>query len=113
MVVDLLVGCRHAKLIDPQGKPFRAYPSVPALCGGRFDRDTVLDLRRENLLPVTQILLTEKLHARQDRKSTRLNSSHVAISYAVFCLKKKKKRTRSDIINMRRADTCYARRYAT
>src|SRR5690349_21979168 len=28
----------------------------------------------------------------QDRKSTRLNSSHVEISYAVFCLKKKKKR---------------------
>src|SRR5690625_2760276 len=28
-----------------------------------------------------------------DRKSTRLNSSHVAISYAVFCLKKKKKNT--------------------
>src|SRR3989442_8144862 len=30
---------------------------------------------------------------RQDRKSTRLNSSHVRISYAVFCLKKKKKNT--------------------
>src|SRR5437868_13258549 len=29
--------------------------------------------------------------ADQDRKSTRLNSSHVSISYAVFCLKKKKK----------------------
>src|SRR5207302_4045874 len=29
----------------------------------------------------------------QDRKSTRLNSSHVKISYAVFCLKKKKKNT--------------------
>src|SRR5438034_1443355 len=29
----------------------------------------------------------------QDRKSTRLNSSHTVISYAVFCLKKKKKRT--------------------
>src|SRR5439155_3179787 len=28
-----------------------------------------------------------------DRKSTRLNSSHVAISYAVFCLKKKKQKT--------------------
>src|SRR5207253_11473489 len=28
----------------------------------------------------------------QDRKSTRLNSSHVAISYAVFCLKKKNKK---------------------
>src|SRR2546430_9414809 len=30
----------------------------------------------------------------QDRKSTRLNSSHSQISYAVFCLKKKKKRTK-------------------
>src|SRR5215208_7281908 len=30
----------------------------------------------------------------EDRKSTRLNSSHVAISYAVFCLKKKKKKSR-------------------
>src|SRR5437868_12833578 len=29
---------------------------------------------------------------RGDRKSTRLNSSHVSISYAVFCLKKKKKK---------------------
>src|SRR5690554_7232231 len=29
---------------------------------------------------------------KQDRKSTRLNSSHVRISYAVFCLKKKKKK---------------------
>src|SRR5207253_7756978 len=29
-----------------------------------------------------------------DRKSTRLNSSHVAISYAVFCLKKKKTKTK-------------------
>src|SRR2546430_10616289 len=30
---------------------------------------------------------------RRDRKSTRLNSSHSQISYAVFCLKKKKKKT--------------------
>src|SRR5438067_9262113 len=30
--------------------------------------------------------------AQGDRKSTRLNSSHVSISYAVFCLKKKKKK---------------------
>src|SRR5204862_5364345 len=33
-----------------------------------------------------------------DRKSTRLNSSHVEISYAVFCLKKKKKHTKSEQI---------------
>src|SRR3989475_9490831 len=33
--------------------------------------------------------------ATQDRKSTRLNSSHSQISYAVFCLKKKKKHSRN------------------
>src|SRR5207249_7245005 len=31
-----------------------------------------------------------------DRKSTRLNSSHVSISYAVFCLKKKKKKKKQN-----------------
>src|SRR5256885_6470162 len=36
---------------------------------------------------------TEKVNG--DRKSTRLNSSHLVISYAVFCLKKKKTDTRS------------------
>src|SRR5256885_10964703 len=30
------------------------------------------------------------IHSSEDRKSTRLNSSHLVISYAVFCLKKKK-----------------------
>src|SRR3989449_3623733 len=35
--------------------------------------------------------LFEELHGTGDRKSTRLNSSHGYISYAVFCLKKKKK----------------------
>src|SRR2546430_12826834 len=34
------------------------------------------------------------IRAHADRKSTRLNSSHSQISYAVFCLKKKKKNTR-------------------
>src|SRR5258708_24803209 len=33
------------------------------------------------------------VHISEDRKSTRLNSSHQIISYAVFCLKKKKKTT--------------------
>src|SRR5436309_4294113 len=38
-------------------------------------------------------------NSRRDRKSTRLNSSHVKISYAVFCLKKKKKKTKDIIRN--------------
>src|SRR5690349_22462534 len=37
----------------------------------------------------------ERIQAEEDRKSTRLNSSHVEISYAVFCLKKKKKKINS------------------
>src|SRR2546427_1662630 len=39
--------------------------------------------------------LTLNLAERRDRKSTRLNSSHSQISYAVFCLKKKKKKNRT------------------
>src|SRR5699024_12855213 len=40
-----------------------------------------------------QALIFDSLYdSYRDRKSTRLNSSHVSISYAVFCLKKKKKR---------------------
>src|SRR5436305_5699558 len=39
-----------------------------------------------------------------DRKSTRLNSSHVRISYAVFCLKKKKKERASVVVTMLQTD---------
>src|SRR3989454_3985246 len=38
-----------------------------------------------------------RLKMELDRKSTRLNSSHLVISYAVFCLKKKKNRTLSHL----------------
>src|SRR3712207_7303055 len=43
----------------------------------------------ERLARITEDLLTLS-RIEQDRKSTRLNSSHANISYAVFCLKKKK-----------------------
>src|SRR3712207_7920681 len=39
-------------------------------------------------------------HHDEDRKSTRLNSSHANISYAVFCLKKKKKKLKHFILNI-------------
>src|SRR5256884_1533378 len=42
----------------------------------------------------------------RDRKSTRLNSSHGYISYAVFCLKKKKKHATSDGPTPRRTTRC-------
>src|SRR2546426_4920125 len=47
---------------------------------GRFRQRRVVDASSS----------TEEGGANRDRKSTRLNSSHLVISYAVFCLKKKK-----------------------
>src|SRR5690625_6740867 len=47
--------------------------------------------------------------SRTDRKSTRLNSSHVAISYAVFCLKKKEiipKREQATRVELSRCQQC-------
>src|SRR5699024_12854267 len=55
---------------------------------GKFDLDRVLHVMR----PVKRGIAFE-ISGMQDRKSTRLNSSHVSISYAVFCLKKKSKKT--------------------
>src|SRR5258708_21715373 len=46
--------------------------------------------RRKGSTPQTAKPLETKILSRIDRKSTRLNSSHQIISYAVFCLKKKK-----------------------
>src|SRR5438067_4888299 len=69
---DLLVGRRTGRGGGPtyrrQGRPF-----------GRVLREPVA---------VRRAVVPHRL----DRKSTRLNSSHVSISYAVFCLKKKKKK---------------------
>src|SRR2546426_1960558 len=50
--------------------------AFPIAVGGLRHQDVLLDGDVE--------------HALKDRKSTRLNSSHLVISYAVFCLKKKK-----------------------
>src|SRR5437764_10177761 len=50
----------------------------------------------EGLLRVLSDLEEGRIEkATEDRKSTRLNSSHRCISYAVFCLKKKKKKTKT------------------
>src|SRR5699024_11992291 len=44
---------------------------------------------------ISQCVPGKLAYVKQDRKSTRLNSSHVSISYAVFCLKKKKKNVKT------------------
>src|SRR5438034_2433432 len=48
------------------------------------------DLDRFDVVLEDDDVLALEAHPRLDRKSTRLNSSHTVISYAVFCLKKKK-----------------------
>src|SRR2546421_6302035 len=53
-------------------------------------------------IPLAAPDLPEQLAHAGDRKSTRLNSSHDQISYAVFCLKKKKKTTTSYMTNCHR-----------
>src|SRR5688572_32751199 len=58
----------------------------------REKRDEAVEKLRLKYEPKFEQLQERKRRAEQDRKSTRLNSSHSQISYAVFCLKKKKKK---------------------
>src|SRR5258708_27087226 len=51
------------------------------------------ELQRHGVLLRTDLSADDQPVLGEDRKSTRLNSSHQIISYAVFCLKKKKRKT--------------------
>src|SRR5690348_17978594 len=75
---DKLVAHEHDRVLRAGGLPHRGRAGRGEHVGGRAGGD----------------LLGERGAGaeREDRKSTRLNSSHPSISYAVFCLKKKKKK---------------------
>src|SRR5256885_12749930 len=60
---------------------FRSFSAIRFLDGGVEDPDAGTPDVASGAVPFDE---------REDRKSTRLNSSHLVISYAVFCLKKKK-----------------------
>src|SRR5690625_6576731 len=60
------------------------------ICDERADQCGEVDRGAEESLQVVQRVEQQSDDQGEDRKSTRLNSSHVATSYAVFCLKKKK-----------------------
>src|SRR5947209_13308208 len=75
--VRQLVGCRREHLLDGRD-----------LCGMDGELAAIAEpLGRQGL--ALQSVGVVNVQERQDRKSTRLNSSHANISYAVFCLKKK------------------------
>src|SRR5690606_25985702 len=74
---------------------------VPSVSGVRFELEGAYQFGRQQWQPAGSVspmrqdigawLAGARVGTASDRKSTRLNSSHVKISYAVFCLKKKKK----------------------
>src|SRR3989454_4468923 len=83
--------------VDQGGKPFFYLGDTCWLLFQRPNREEVDEYLRDRAakgFTVIQAYVLRGLgknHPDGDRKSTRLNSSHLVISYAVFCLKKKKK----------------------
>src|SRR5690554_7203774 len=74
----------------------------------QLTKETQALTRAENNRSKTRsIAVNKEIDLALDRKSTRLNSSHVRISYAVFCLKKKKKKkkTRTKKKNIQQTST--------
>src|SRR5437763_8673793 len=70
---------------SPQKRTSSGAP-LPRMCA-----TTMPSIRPEGVEAGVFRSASRSTHTRLDRKSTRLNSSHRCISYAVFCLKKKKK----------------------
>src|SRR2546427_7004816 len=69
-------------------------PSMTTISAWCSSRSRMAEVKVLSLLNI----LGHSLNARfEDRKSTRLNSSHSQISYAVFCLKKKKSRAQTPV----------------
>src|SRR5690625_5385419 len=85
--MDVLEKAKSVMTLDER----RAKLSLKRISGG----DTIYLQQQDHSLEAIaardSMLIDAAKSGPPDRKSTRLNSSHVAISYAVFCLKKKKK----------------------
>src|SRR5699024_11869990 len=86
----LFRSCAHPSLEDPGG-PVLVTWGVVGACVRRHVCGHVGAVHDEVGADAVQVAVQGRGRVLQDRKSTRLNSSHVSISYAVFCLKKKTK----------------------
>src|SRR2546422_6325110 len=83
---------------------FRSHRPVGGACGA---------LREVVIAPDEVVVGLGTPRRARDRKSTRLNSSHGYISYAVFCLKKKNKRAATNTMPATMVQTCTATTRAT
>src|SRR5438034_8539318 len=81
-------GLTHEHVYGPLGPDEARNIPVPPLTGSVDAPDWVEQVKGQTLAFQT---VGQKSEIDVDRKSTRLNSSHTVISYAVFCLKKKTK----------------------
>src|SRR5437868_8966857 len=71
------------------GRVKTLHPKVHAgLLGVRDNPDHAAAMEEHGIAPIDLVIVNLYPFLSTDRKSTRLNSSHVSISYAVFCLKK-------------------------
>src|SRR2546422_6788698 len=89
---DVFVGIRPAR---DEGQPVAKTAGRVLLREQERPSPQRIDEHRVGVLPQLREVRPVVLHVERDRKSTRLNSSHGYISYAVFCLKKKN-RTKTD-----------------
>src|SRR5438034_11839910 len=70
---------------------FRSHPTLQTIWACQARKDVYVEKPcSHDMFEAKQVVAAAQKYNRLDRKSTRLNSSHTVISYAVFCLKKKK-----------------------
>src|SRR5262245_5217460 len=82
---------RYARAIDTLTKLKTEYPFSPQLTDAELKISDAYYLNQQYPEAINTFKEFQAMHpTNEDRKSTRLNSSHLGISYAVFCLKKKR-----------------------
>src|SRR5688500_20323832 len=83
----------HDAIIATEDSEFYKHGGVdPKAIVRAIVKDLIERRKAQGASTLTQQLAKQVFLTPEDRKSTRLNSSHLVISYAVFCLKKKNKR---------------------
>src|SRR2546422_4293411 len=80
----------HIRMSTAPAKTPRLVPELRPTAALQLYLETIIYKTRERLELINITRDLNEVVRKQDRKSTRLNSSHGYISYAVFCLKKKK-----------------------